>query len=302
MRTCYLILAHENPRHVLRLANRVATANSDAIVHVDAKSRSHPFSGLADIRGVTLTHERLPVYWGDFSQIEAILTLLRESVRRNEYGRHVLLSGSDYPVQPMEYVADFFDGNRSSEFINCVQMPSVEAGKPLTRLSTYRHRDTDSKAHRRMRRWLVRSRILPAERDPTVGLRGLVPYGGSTWWALTQAAAEYVLGFVATQRRVVRFFRNTVCPDEALFQTILGNSPFRGAFQRSLTFADWSAGGDSPAYITETHLQIFREPGRLVQDDVYGRGEYLFARKFSDASAGVTDDLDRIVRRKVNPR
>jgi hypothetical protein len=295
MRTCYLILAHENPRHVLRLASKVATANSDAIVHVDAKSRIQPFSGLADIRGVALTPGRLPVYWGDFSQIEAIITLLRESVRRNEYGRHVLLSGSDYPVQPMDYVAGFFKGHQSIEFINCVQMPSVEAGKPLTRLSTYRHRDTDSRTHRRARRWLVRTHILREERDPKAGLRGLIPYGGSTWWALTQEAAEYVLEFVATQRRIVRFFRNTACPDESLFQTILGNSPFRDALQRNLTFADWSAGGDSPAYITEMHLRIFGAPGPLVQDDAYGRGEYLFARKFSDSSAAVTDELERII-------
>ena len=95
------------------------------------------------------------------------------------------------------------------------------------------------------------------------------------------------------EARAVRFFKNTFCPDEAVFQTILGNSGLRSRIVRNLTYTDWTAGGPSPAYLTEAHLALFRTTSSFAGSDPYGPGEMLFARKFSDAHADLVHQLDR---------
>jgi hypothetical protein len=97
---------------------------------------------------------------------------------------------------------------------------------------------------------------------------------------------------VKKEIQVVDFFKNTVCSDESFFQTILGNSHFRSRIVRNLTYADWSAGGASPAYITEKHLALFQSTLSFAPDDVYGGGEMLFARKFLDESEDLVAKLE----------
>lgn len=297
VRTAYLILAHDKPLHLGKLVAALSTPSAAILIHLDARADESRF------RHVPAAHfcsPRVPVYWGEFSQVEAILLLLRHAVRLG-CDRYVLLSGSDYPVQPVSYIRRFFQSRTATEFINIVSMPSREAGKPLSRLTEFRHRSDASPLRRALRSVLVWTRALPRERDPVRGLAGLQPFAGSTWWAITHAAAEFILHFTAVHPRIVRFFHNVDCPDEAFFQTILGNSPFRDRLQRNLTYADWSGGGDSPAYLDDRHLEMFRAPGPLVQSDVYGSGEYLFARKFSDAHPDVVDELATIIRSKGEP-
>jgi hypothetical protein len=85
------------------------------------------------------------------------------------------------------------------------------------------------------------------------------------------------------------------------FHTILGNAERgRYSFHRSLVFDDWSAGGVHPAEINQQHLAWFESQQEVTLQDSFGTGEVLFARKFSDASAAVTDRVDRMVQAKGN--
>jgi hypothetical protein len=133
------------------------------------------------------------------------------------------------------------------------------------------------------------------DRDYKRHFRNLVPYGGSTWWALSREACEHIQRFVGDEPQVVKFFKHTPIPDEAFFQTILGNSPYRARTQRSLTYADWSGGGSHPADITEEHLEFLTATASITLDDVYGKGEVLFARKFSDEAEEIVLRLDQLI-------
>jgi hypothetical protein len=90
----------------------------------------------------------------------------------------------------------------------------------------------------------------------------------------------------------VEFFKNTFCPDESFFQTILGNSRFKSRIVRSLTYADWIAGGLNPGNISEKHLAFFRSTSSFSVDSLLGAGEMLFARKFSDDSEELVSRLE----------
>ena len=292
MKIAYLILAHNTPKHVQRLVSALSASSSSFFIHVDRKSNLADFAG---IKGdVEFTAKRVSVFWGDFSQVEAILVLIRAALAdERRFDRFVLISGADYPIRPESYIESFFSNNSDKEFINLVQMPSAAASKPISRLTRYWLRPSTPRPIRAVQRLLMIARVLPRNRDYKACFGDLVPYAGSTWWALSRAACEKIVGFVDRETRVVRFYRNTHCPDESFFQTILGNSDFRPKIARNVTYTDWSAGGRSPANLSEKHVAILR--AHPSANDVYGAGELLFARKFTDESGDIVARLDRDV-------
>jgi core-2/I-Branching enzyme len=299
MKIAYLILAHNTPRHLERLIKALAVGDNDFYLHVDRKSSLADYGHLKGDR-VFLAQERVPVHWGDFSQIRAIVALLRQALGSGaDYDYCVLLSGSDYPLRSAGYINSFLELNQGGEFINMVRMPNEEVNKPLSRLTTYQvasHRFIAARmlgAARTVLNWLGLNLL---ERDYHKYLGRLEPHGGSEWWALTTGACRYILDFIDSERRVVRFFENTVCPDEMLFQTILGNSPFRDRVRRNLTYADWLSPGRKPAIIEAWHVDQFAScDGPVMADDAYGRGELLFARKFSEDSSELVFRIDSII-------
>lgn len=295
MNIAYLVIAHAQPRHLDRMLKSLVTRNSHAFVHIDAKSDIQAFNAIKR-SGVTLCVPRVPVYWGEFSQVEATLALLRQALNSmHHYDYCVLLSGADYPLCPPEYIESFFERHRGTEFINLVEMPSERASKPLSRLTDYQVPSGHSwslplKALRRGMKLLH----LLGPRNYRQALGTLRPYAGSQWWALSRSACEHVLDFVKRQPRVVEFYRHSWFSDEMFFQTIIGNSPFLTNVRRSVMYTDWSAGGAHPGAFTERHLQHFAmQPVQAL--DVYGVGEALFARKFSERDAELLDQLDLLI-------
>ena len=84
----------------------------------------------------------------------------------------------------------------------------------------------------------------------------------------------------------MKLFKHTLFPEEALFQTIIGNSPFRAQVTHNLTYNDWTRPTRPyPAIIDAQHLQEALAASVVAADDAFGRGELLFARKFPDDSA-----------------
>jgi hypothetical protein len=294
MKIAYLVLSHDNPTHLNRLIRACSSGSSAFFVHIDRKSRMNEF---VNVRGenVHFSRKRIPIYWADYSIVEASLLLMQDALadqRRFDY--YLLLSGADYPLQPVSYIENFFKRNNGKEFINMVRMPNDAAGKPISRLTRYTPRHDSTWTGKIKRKLLQRTGLLPTERDYIKALGSLIPYAGSTWWALTREACGYIRDYVAEQPGVVDFFKDVFCPDESFFQTIIGNSPYGPRIQRNLTYTDWSSGGPHPASITDKHLQFFREKATVRTSDVYGEGELLFARKFSDKSEDVVRRIDHI--------
>jgi hypothetical protein len=289
----YLVLAHNCPAHLRKLVAALSCSCSSFLVHIDKKvdiEAYHEAVGTA----VEFTRERVEVHWGDFSQVEATCILIREALEdTRKFDRFVLLSGTDYPVRPKSYIWQFFDSNRKAEFIDLVQMPSVSDSKPLSRLTDYQPPPVATASTKLVRKIAMRMGIKPRQRDYKKIFGGLTPYAGSTWWALTRHACEYIDIFTKENSALVDFFRNTVCPDEMFFHTILGNSIFRSKIQSQVTYADWTAGGPSPAYITMAHVEAFRSSHASKMDAPFSDHTVLFARKFSDGLEHIVAAIDR---------
>lgn len=287
LQIAYLIAAHNTPRHLPRLVEALATAEATFFVHFDRKS---PVVDLSSIEGarVQLARERVAVYWGDFSQVQASLVMLRQALEQAPLcERFVLLSGADHPLMPAAEIEQFFAMRRRTEFISLVKVPDARVAKPLALFTQYWVRPQRSPLLDLGRKVLTRTGVLPLRRDYRKALGAMQPYAGSSWWALTRKAAQHVVSFVDAHPRFVRYFEHLACPDESFFHTILGNSPHADCVARSLTWADWGNGGVSPATLDAARVRQLIEPRSrqaLEAPDAFGAGPLLFARKFPDDS------------------
>jgi hypothetical protein len=302
MRLAYLILAHNTPRHLRRLIRALKSPDAAFLIHVDGRSDIEPFRCGGFDHNVAFLENRFDVYWDDFSKVDATIRLIRHAVNQyREPDYLVLLSGCDYPLRSPGYIENFFRKNQGHQFMNSVPLPCDALGKPLARLEHYwlptpYRSQFVVRAVARLN--AVNNRLELVTRDYARVFKGLRPFGGSTWWALTRQACQYILSFIDSRPEIVTFFRNTYMPDESFFQTIIGNSAFSADRVRNLTFADWSRPNGGPGMIDMDHLKMFTGSDRIVADDGYGKGELLFARKFGDNDSELTKLIDeQLIRR-----
>lgn len=295
MKIGYLLMVHNNPKLIRKTINRLSGPDCEFLIHVDAKANLDDFSTLHG-DNVHFTRERVPVFWGEFSQVEGMLVLIREALASPEhYDYLVFLSGSHYPLRSGRYIHNFIAANRGTEFMTLVEVPNEQAGKPLSRLTTLRF-----PSNRPFLKFVFRAlaKLNLATRDYRKHFGSLKPYAGNTWWALSREACQYIVDFHERDHRLADYYLNTFAPDEAYFYTILGNSPFRSHMRRGLTYEDWAGQNAHPAMINEKHLSYIESKTAVCVEDHHGPGELLFARKFSDETLGLTDRIDAMIQAK----
>ncbi|SEK30791.1 Core-2/I-Branching enzyme [Roseateles sp. YR242] len=289
MKIAYLLLVHNAPDHLRRLVNGLRHPDALLFMHIDKKSRMSDFESLA-AEGVRFTPNRIAVHWGDYSQVEAILELMRTAAAAPEpIERFVLLSGVDYPVHSMAYVHDFFERRPRAEFLNLVEMPNAKQGKPESRIA---QRVARPGPFRYLERALLKAGLVKEWRDYHQHLEGLQPYGGATWWALTRPCVEHVLNFVDTHQELSHYFSTTVCADETFIHTIVGNSPFLPQVARNVTRNYWLPGKASPETFRMELVKEVMHNRQFPPENYNGPGEILFARKFPNDSTALVDYID----------
>lgn len=295
MRIAYLTLVHDNPGVLKRLMAALSSKDCNFFIHIDRKADIEQFSGINMVDSF-LCEERVSVYHSGFTMVDATLSLLRDALSQSQdFDYFVLLSGTHYPLQSKEYIHRFLEKNHGSEFISMARMPNDALGMGLSKLNRI-YFEEDEPVRRLLSRVLAKVGL--AHRDHRKYLGALEPYGGSQWWALTREACRYVVQVVQSNESLSQFFRNTCCPDEMFFHTILGNSPFHSRVRRNFTYLHWPAGERPSVFTTALIQKIELSDHRPWIDDEWGSGEALFARKFSDNNLELLDQIDAMIIRK----
>jgi hypothetical protein len=286
MRVAYLVAAHGDYEHLERLLNTLSGDEVRFYLHINKRSRMpERIVGRPDVVFVP----RVKVYWAGWSLQRAVLNLLT-AAHSDRADRYVLISGVDYPVRTDEVIHRTL--SQDLEYINIAE--GFPDHKPESRLRYYWYDGFDRKDRRKPRTILFTGfeRLQRQVRTKTA-----YPFDraftGSTWWALTDAAASHILSYLEDHEHFRRFFQTCFAPDESMFQTILGNSHFRDACVGNITFTDWS-GPVAPAPITMEHVALLEQ--RTTFESPYGPLTPCFARKFSDASGDVVDAIERRLR------
>ena len=109
-------------------------------------------------------------------------------------------------------------------------------------------------------------------------------FGGSSWWNLSRAAAEYVLHFVEQHPDYRAYHEHSLCPDEIFFQSILLGTEYADSHEivnDELRYLEWVEGASHPR-----DLSVADVPGMLESGKP-------FARKITGASVvAVRDAID----------
>jgi hypothetical protein len=295
MKIAYLLFAYKNPKLIKKVVDFLSDENAAFFVHIDKKIPIEQFEPIRD-KNVFFSEQRLPVYWAEFSGVEAILLLMRQALGSPQnFDYFFLLSGSEFPLRSRNYIQKFLEKNRGCEFITMQTVPAP--GKPLAHINVLRFPSTQP-----VRRFIFRglAKIGFARRDHKKYLGPMTPYSGFTWWTLSREACEYILEFTASHPAFVKFFQKVHAPEESYIHTILGNSVFKNQVRRNLLYEDWSPKGSrrGPEMIGVGHLNFFESQNEVTLKDLHGPGEMLLARKFSDASLDLTERIVAMIEKK----
>ncbi len=268
MKIAYCIICHRYTP-VLEALVEWLSPDSDLYLHVDAKSALAPFEPLRRRGNVFFVEDRVAVYWGGWSLIEACLNALA-ATRGRAYDYISLLSGDTLPLRPGTQIADWL--GRQAPGTEFVFEGSADPG--LIKRLTYRYPQRigpggpDS-----LTRLRLKYKLLPRKRVELPG----PPGKGEMWVTVTAAFRDYLFDYLREHPSYVEAFREGHCGDELFFHTLIRHSPFAGrVFPKRILYADWQ-GGAHPRQLDEHDFQTL---AAAKQEDA--THYLLFARKFSE--------------------
>jgi len=275
MNISYLILAHNNFEHLSRLIDALDDGNSSFYIHIDKKTEEEYNNPKED---VIVIPQRFDISWGGYNMIEATLALMKYAHTHNmNSAYYILISGVDYPIRSRTFLQQQLKSGK--EFIDIAPMPVPY--KPMDRFEYYYFEYDRRNLNYFHPKFLIEVLLKKLK------IRRKIPFKlfvGTQWFALTQKCIEYILKTVEEDKTYEEFFRHALVPDEAFFQTIIGNSQFLDRTATSLTYTDWEV-PVPPAMIEDRHIEFLKN--NIEFNDEYGKRFPYFARKFDDTSRSI---------------
>jgi hypothetical protein len=276
MNLAYIIMAHKQPQQLKRLISALQTDTASFFIHINKEAEStyqEAVELLKDIPNVYFVPRRA-AFWGHPSLVKAALSGLRAAVESGiRYDYISLLSAQDYPIKSIEEIERFFKQNAGKQFIDYgpvdqtnPQAVGIRPWSAISRIQSWYF------MYRSKRLYIPLKQKLPYD---------YVPYLGYLWWSFSREFAEYVIHFLDTHPKYIRFFDHIFISDEFFFQTLLLNSPFKqAAVNDDLRFADWDNHNPTvPAILMESDFERLQST------------HHLFARKFDTARDSAILDL-----------
>jgi hypothetical protein len=285
MRLAIVVLAHDRPDQLAQLLSALRHPQARIYLHLDRRAELASFTTAlleAGVRDVVLL-PRHATGWGSVQLVDAALEGLTRGVK-DECDYFTLISGQDFPLRPMEEILAFFEQSGSRSYLEYFPLPTPRwrfEGRDRMDFYTYtvlgrretcipRGEDTSflNLKGRLLNEMLrVRSALKSTRHFPSY----LCPFGGSQWWNLSRAAADYILDFIDEHPDYRRYHEHTLAPDELFFQSILLGTNFAGEHEivdDTLRFMRWPEKESHPRVLTMDDLPAILE------------SESLFARKF----------------------
>lgn len=274
MKHAYLIMAHNNPKVLKVLLEMLDDERNDIFLHIDKKSSllaQNTFS--VNQARLFILENRISVFWGGYTQVQAEMLLFRESNKHGPYLYYHLLSGVDLPIKSQEYIHDFMEKHKGKEFIG--YQPKDERIKKMIKFRVGRWwlMQRYFRADGNLLKWIRRTFFNIIAR-PFVRRIDMDFQKGATWVSLSEGCVCYLL---ESEKIIAKRFKYTFCPDELFIQTVVcANSRFynnvynpSSEYDSCMREIDWTRG--RPYTWTSADKAILKH------------SEKLFARKFSES-------------------
>lgn len=228
MKLAYLILCHTDAEHINRLANKLANENTEIYIHVDLKSDLEEFkSKILLNENIHFIKDRVRVFWGGYSQVQATINLMDYAYKNGKYDRYILLQGLDYPLASNKEIENFFNINKNTEFIRGCNITNSTEKYFYSKCKYYWFFDNINIAKRIFNRISNRIDLKIRKGWVRVNSNRYDLYWGSAQWALTDKCVKYILEFNKEQKKFNKYLKNTFPVDEIYFNSIIFNSNYR---------------------------------------------------------------------------
>ncbi len=314
-RICYIVINHRPLPGLLRLlrALRSQQPRATLVVHHDPSACPIDAALVERETGAHVMMAPRPVKWGSFELTQAHWRVLDWATANTQCHWFVLLSGQDYPVQPLKALEDKLATTPANAYMPALPYASGDARerRDLHLRYWYRYfwrldRQALSRVPAPLRPLATKVRDGAANRvfskegrlyfyhladgmGKVLGWRRrAVPYGedfplwkGSNWVTMDRKAAEALQRFRTDHPQYVEHCRHTLLSDESATQTVLMNDPSLHVELDLLHCMRWDdPPGPHPYLLTSADFDFLVASGKP------------FARKFD---AGVDADiLDRL--------
>lgn len=303
MKIAYIILCHKNPQIVVRVAKKLTNkTDNEVFIHVDSKFDIEPFKRyLSDMSHIHFIQERLNIFWGGFSSIEATIVALKGSIKY-KCDRYVLLQGMDYPIHSNNYIAEFFEKNKEVEYLKAYNITKSNKQKNYMKCYGYHmfdgvNRNKICLSNITAKTFTMINKLGIRYRkgfyfDNKIGKYEL--YWGWGHFALTKECVQYIIDFYDDNPKFNKYFRHIFPADETYLQTIVYNSKFAiSTFDKGPVEED-----DHLTVESMLNLTYFEYPKQVmiirnindIKEEIYRK--YLFIRKVDNLSNQLLDYLD----------
>ena len=305
------------PNHLIRLVNTLSDEDNLFFIHIDSKSDIKNFDLIKNLKNVSIIPERFDCIWGDYSIIEATISLLDHFNKHENPGTHaILLSGQDYPLLPNKSINDFFAKNINKSFIECISLKNINWSDvdKRKRFEYYRINASSNKNDTYFIPSLNSERIyddfniknffsfLSSDKIDSfskinfiklLSKDRIIPrvdiYEGRQWFALNSYLVSKVLDFLKFDTEFIDYCKHSHAPDEFFFQTIVKHLQISDKnifLSNSITYNNWSKQNvPLPVTFDMSDIDVLRDNSK----------HYIFARKFNDdTSCSLLDLLDEL--------
>lgn len=290
MKFAYLIMAHHKFDILKLLLEELDDERNNIFLHIDKKTKEFDASSLAAcVRKSNLIFvDRMAVYWGDFSQIQCVVNLLKAASGYAYHDYYHLLVGVEFPLKSQNYIHQFFERNNGREFLGFDQADQrfLDRVKYYYIFKKYARHQTNKEKYLNM----LGNKLLGIQKK--IGINRIRGHEteyrkGYANWSITHDLACYI---ISKEKEIKKKYRHTLCADELFIHTLAYHSKFydqvydkEDEYHSVMRLTNWQ----------DKHNQMHMEDlPMLLQSD------RLFARKFDDAHA--SEIIQQIVQNRLN--
>lgn len=277
-RTAYILQIHKNPNQVNMFLNQlIADDQADVYIHIDKRHYEEISGKILRSPNIKILQQSIICEWGDISQVDTTILLLRELLAsQNDYDFVCLRSGQDLLVK--NGFKNFLLENKDKIFIDFFNITWKNEGAVRLNWPKFtRRRYTTAHPFRILRRMV---KYFYDKGIKIIPNRNYWPedydfYCGSQWFTIPLDAAKYIITFLEENKWYRQYFENTYTPDEWFFHTLLMNSQYKSNIVKNnllyLRMGESLSERNSPVYLTSEDIISIEN------------SNHFFARKFDEA-------------------
>ena len=313
MKQAYLIIAHNKIEQLKFLLLLLDYEKHDIFILFDKKAKitekqKNDLRQIVTKSSLFFTKE-IPIYWGDYSLVEAEMELFETANKQEQYSMYHLLSGVDLPLDTAENIYNFFNSRKEYNFLTMVSEELYIRNKVYERVAfktMLPHLTVRTVNNNFLRSVLKIYRKFEVELQRIFKIDCFKKFNlelkyASNWCSLNKKAVDILL---EEKKLIASIFKNTKVNDELFIPTILQKHQLLDSvysieptndkptdFQGNLCYINWWDG--SPHTWTSSSHDI--------EQLKYGKKlGHLFSRKFDlEKYPEMIELLEKIIHMQV---